>query len=134
MFVEEKRYLRKRKIVEKPIIASYVFVHIAKEHYVFVLKTMGVGSFLKIGNEIYPIPAEEIEILRKVVGEFDFDEVNISTLVMLEGDEVEIIRGKLTGIRGVVIESDKNNNIVVQMQNLGVALTFEIEAKYLQKC
>ena len=48
------------------------------------------------------------------------------------GDEVEIIAGNLTGLRGQLLRTGKKN-FLVNLCHVGYALRMEIDPKYLRK-
>jgi len=60
-----KKYSRKIKHYDIPLIRCYVFVKINLKQRVEVFKNPYVIQFLTIGNEIYPIPENEIDTLKK---------------------------------------------------------------------
>lgn len=122
----------RRRFVELPLISCYVFVKIKQDNYVPVLETDNVFKFVKIANELAAISEEEIDILKKVVGDIAL-EVTVEPLKFEVGDKVEIIRGSLTGIEGTLVETEKNKYVVVELQNIGYSLHINIQNKHLRK-
>jgi transcription antitermination factor NusG len=122
-----RKYARKIKQIEKPLINGYVFVRIIKEEYVKVLETEHVVSFLKFGKDIISIPDDEINILRQIVGE-DI-ELNIETKSLKVGDTVEIIKGNLYGMKGTLQSMDGKNRINISLETLGFDIVFNIDTK-----
>lgn len=129
LITSTKRYKSKTRVTELPLINHYVFVKIKKEEYVSVLSTPGVVSFLKLGKGLVSVPEEEIQVLKRIVGE------NISlTLedwIPYPGDEVEIIAGNLTGLKGYLVSQENNKNFVVQLSSLGLQYRIAIDMKNL---
>ena len=64
-----RRYERKIKRYEVPLINNYVFVKILKEHYINILNTLGVIKFIKNSGKISVIPQFEIDYLKLITGE-----------------------------------------------------------------
>ena len=64
--------------------------------------------FLTFAGKKVPIPGYEIQTLQRVVGEFE--DISLIEKPLKIGDEVEIISGNLTGIRGVFLEQ-KNKRL-----------------------
>lgn len=125
-----KRYVRKVKHVEIPLISCYVFVCITKEEYVTVLQTEHVISFLKIRNTLIAIPAKEIEILRWVVGENLVEKLHHNN--MSKGSKVEVVGGNLTGLKGVVVERISKKTVLVSLETIGYSLELNIAEEMLQ--
>jgi len=116
----------RRRVVELPLISCYVFVKINLEEYVPVLETDNVLKFVKIAKELAPISEEEIEILKRVVGDIEL-EVTVEPFKFEVGDKVEILRGSLAGIKGTLVETKKNRFVVVEFQNIGFSLHINIQ-------
>lgn len=124
-----KKYTKRTKIVEKPLLNSYVFVYIRKSEYLDVLRTEHVLGFLKLANVLIAIPEEEIELLKWVVGEKLVE--NIST-DFSEGNAVEIVGGQLTGMKGKVVSRLSKKHILVNLETIGYQLELKIPETMLQ--
>ena len=88
-----RQYASKRKTVELPLITCYIFVKITSKEYVKVLETENVLNFVKFNKNLIAIPEDEIELMKRLLGEGW--EVEATPLDFVEGDEVEIIKGRL---------------------------------------
>ena len=126
-----RQYTRKIKHVELPLINCYVFVCITKEQYVKVLETDQVIQFLRIGKNLLSIPNQEIELIKRILGEFS--SLSVEQTAYHEGDEVEIIGGNLTGIKGTLIEVQGKSKLLVKLDVLGYTLNMQIDPKLLRK-
>ncbi|MEL6989113.1 MAG: hypothetical protein AAGK97_14970, partial [Bacteroidota bacterium] len=100
--------------------------------FVKVLQTQHVFDFLKIGKEISPIPENEINILKKVVGEFK-DDINLTSETMVAGEPVEIVSGNLTGLKGKYLKSNGKKNFLIELENIGYNLIMEVESSLLRR-
>ncbi|MCB0517444.1 MAG: UpxY family transcription antiterminator [Lewinellaceae bacterium] len=127
-----RRYTRKIKTHNIPLISCYIFVKITKGEYVKVLETENVVNFLKFSKNLLSIPEEEIEILKRVVGDGEF-EIEAEPGVFHEGDEVEIIGGKLTGIKGRLVEKQGKKQMVIELENVGYSLRMNVDISLLRK-
>ena len=129
--LKTKRYQRKIKRYEIPLINSFVFVHINKSQYIPTLETEYVFKFLKQGQDLISIPDEEINILRRVAG--DCIEVNLSSPDELtSGDEVEVTSGPLTGMKGVVIQKAGKKSFCIELKTVGYTLHINIDFQLLK--
>lgn len=126
-----RRYVRKVKQVELPLISCYVFIRIVKKEYVPVLETPDVVSFVRISRNLISIPEGEIRIMQRVVGEGLAVEVTPAGYQV--GDEVEIIGGNLTGIQGLLLANDNKNNFLIELTNMGYSLRMFVNPALLRK-
>ena len=122
---------RKRK-VELPLISNYVFVKINHTSYVQVLETNHVLNFVTFSNKPIPIPTEEIDLLKRIVGVPDLDIITTNTTYE-EGDLVEIISGNLTGLKGLLVEEHGVKNLKVNLNTLQQTLTIIVDRKNIIK-
>jgi transcription antitermination factor NusG len=126
-----KRYERKIKRYEVPLINCYVFVCITKNEYLSVLETEYVMKFLRQGKDLLSIPEHEIEILRRVVGDVESAEV-VDCLHLSNGEEVEVISGHLTGLQGKIVSKVGKKSFMVELNTLGYQLMINIDFKLLK--
>ncbi|MEE9438893.1 MAG: UpxY family transcription antiterminator [Saprospiraceae bacterium] len=124
-----KVYSSRTKRYDIPLINSYVFVNIKKSEYVSVLETEYVMMFLKQRKNLICIPEYEINLLKRVVGEIEG--IAVVDISMKQGDEVEIIGGNLTGIKGILLEKEGKNNFIVQLTSIGMQLMMTIDKSNL---
>lgn len=125
-------YGRKKRTVEFPLITCYIFVKVSKAEYVRVLETEGVLSFVKIRQNLISIPEAEIDLLKRVLGE-GWEVEQTDTRQWKRGDLVEINQGRLTGIRGKLVDSDGKKLFTIELETLGVGLMIEIDKSLLSK-
>ena len=126
-----RRYTRKIKTHEIPLISCYIFVKITKQEYVPVLETENVVKFLRFARNLLSIPEDEINILRRVVGEGI--EVEAEPGRFKEGDAVEVIGGKLTGLRGRLVEKHGKKHMLVELETVGYTLKMNIDVALLKR-
>lgn len=126
-----RRYTRKIKHLQLPLISCYIFVKIVKDQYVPVLETENVVKFIRFAKNLIAIPEEEINIMRRVVGEAT--DVQAELGILQEGDLVEIVSGRLTGIKGRLVEKQGKKKMVVALENIGYSLSMTIDANLLRK-
>lgn len=125
-----KRYERKIKQVEIPLISCYVFVKITESEYVKVLQTEHVIRFLQLHGKLLSIPEEEMNLMKWVVGENAIEKVHEGS--MNKGAEVEVIGGNLTGLKGKIIRQHNKKFFVVALENIGYTLELNVAKEFLQ--
>ncbi|MFT6783482.1 MAG: transcription antitermination factor NusG [Saprospiraceae bacterium] len=130
LITKTKKYKSRVKIHKVPLINSHVFVCIKKEDYIRVLQSEYVITFVKQRKNIISIPEIEINLLKMIVGEIE--NVEVGELTYESGDEVEIIGGNLTGIRGRLLKKEGKNSFVVQLITIGMQLAMTIDKSNLR--
>ncbi len=126
-----RRYTRKIKAYELPLIPCYIFVKINKFEYVPVLETENVVKFLRFSKNLLSIPEKEIEIMKRVVGEGE--EVEAEPGIFHQGDLVEVMGGKLTGLKGRLVEKQGKKQMIIELENVGYTLRMNIDISLLRK-
>lgn len=125
-----RHYTRKIKHVELPLISCYVFTKITQPQYIPVLETVDVVKFVQFSRNLISIPETEIQLMRRITGEkIDLEVVPVGYQI---GDEVEIIRGNLTGLRGKLIKTG-NKNFLIDLTHIGYSISMEIDPSLLRK-
>ena len=124
-------YTRKVKHVELPLISGYLFTRITKPQYVPVLETPDVVQFVRFSRNLISIPESEIDIIRRVVGENV--EVSAEPNRFQPGDEVEIIGGQLTGLKGILLERRSDKNFLIELESLGYSLLMQVDPALLRR-
>jgi transcription antitermination factor NusG len=130
-----RRYGRKIRKVELPLINSFVFVRIKKNEYASVLETEYVAGFLKFGNNLLSIPEVEINMIRRLLGE-DI-EMEVEAIIKDDsyekGDWVEVTKGPLLGMKGRLLNIQGKDKLLVELTNSGHTLHISIDTDLLRK-
>ena len=130
LLTQVKQYSSRKKVYKVPLINSFVFVYIRQDEYVKVLETEYVYGLLRQRRDLLHIPEHEIELIRKIVG--DFNEVRIEDYDFTGGEEVEVISGQLTGLKGRVFERKGKEVFAIQLYSLGMQMLITINKKDLR--
>lgn len=126
-------YTRKIRRAELPLIPCYIFVKIVRKEYVPVLEDPDVLYFVKLRSDLISVPEREIDILKAITGEGIEVEVLPSQGLAQPGDEVEIIQGRLYGIRGTLVAQQNSKYVIVELDRLGFSLRMQLEADVIRK-
>lgn len=125
-----KQYTRKVVTREIPLINCYAFVKVKPEQFIKVLQTEYVFSFLKIGNELSVVKQDEIDLLMRITGEYN--EIEAEEIEYIEGSEVEIVSGNLTGVRGILLEKQSKHNFLVELRSLSYQLKINVDPNHIR--
>lgn len=126
-------YTRKIVRTHLPLISCYVFVRIVRKAYVPVLEDPDVLFFVKQKSDLLAIPEREINILRAITGEGIQVEVSTLDTSPGQGDEVEIIQGRLYGLKGILVGHRNNKRVVIELEQLGMALQMQLPLDHVRK-
>lgn len=126
-----KRYTRKIKTYDIPLINCYAFVRIDRSQIVPVLETPNVVGFVKPGDEIIAVRDEEMQLLKRITGEIEL--IQAEPVSLTPGDRVEIISGNLTGIRGLLTKQNGKHEFVIELDSLGYQLRMVVDKHALRK-
>lgn len=126
-----RRYKRKVRKVQLPLITQYVFVHTHLESSGKILSVPGVIEFVSPSGEIDPIPEEEIVLMKRVVGEVS--EVEVEPGKWNKGEKVEIVAGQLTGLIGRLVEWRGKQRLGIAMDQFRHTMIIEVPLHALRK-
>ena len=127
-----RKYDRKVRIFELPLISGYVFVKIIKAEYVTVLETENVVNFVKFARNLIAISDREINILRRVTDD-ETIEIALEKTTFVQGDRVKIAHGNLYGLEGTLVSAQGKNKLLVELENLGYTLYLTVNSSLLEK-
>ena len=125
-----RRYTRKVRTVELPLISRYVFARIVRKQYVPVLETPDVTGFVRFSSNLICIPDREIDMLRRIVGEDIGLEVEPNSFY--QGDEVEITAGNLAGVKGILLKQESKHNFLIELSHIGFSLRLQVDPALLR--
>jgi transcriptional antiterminator RfaH len=121
----------RKKMVEKPLISSYIFVKTNSHNFAKVYTTTGVVKFVTFEGIPASIPQKQIEILRLLIN--SNAEIEVSSENFAKGDYVEVVSGSLIGLTGELIKIGSQNRVVVRIDRLDQNLILKIPMVFLRK-
>ena len=126
-----RKYSRKIRVQELPLLSCYLFVRITKKEYIRVLETEHVLKFIKIGKNLLCVTDEEIDVIKRVTGEgMPFD---IDPSVYSEGDLVEVVSGNLVGMKGKLTSIKGKKRFSIALDSLGYTLQITVDPSVLRR-
>lgn len=114
----------RKKEIEVPLFSGYCFVRFAADRKLPVLKTLGVVDIVGAGHSPEPIADEEIAALRTLMASVLLYD---SHPYLHEGMVVEVIRGPLQGVRGILLRKEKRHRLVLGIRLIQQAAAVEID-------
>jgi transcription antitermination factor NusG len=114
----------RKKEVEVPLFAGYCFVRCAMDQKLPILKTVGVVDIVGGGHRPEPIPDEEITAIQALMTSvLRYD----PHPYLQEGMKVEVIRGPLQGVQGILLRKDKRHRLILGVRLIQQAAAVEID-------
>ncbi len=125
-----RQWSDRKKWVEVPLFSSYIFVYITQKEYYKVLQTQGVVKYISFEGKAVTVPQQQIDAVKIYLQEID--PVLNEDLVWKEGKEVEVMAGKLIGLKGILIQAKGKNRVRVEIEVVGSAIILNIPRKHLR--
>ncbi|NGP88334.1 UpxY family transcription antiterminator [Fodinibius halophilus] len=127
---EQRQWSDRKKIVETPIISSYVFVKCTEARRRKILQTYGVLNFVFYRGKPAVIRDEEMELMWKFLADYDYIDLEVKQLE--RGQKVTVESGPLKGKDGEVVYT-KENRVCIQIESLGLQIRAEVEGVMLNE-
>ena len=121
----------RKKLVEVPLLSSYVFVKVTPSEFPRVYQTSGVVRFITFEGQPASIPQNQIDNLRLLIN--SDAEIEISSEKFEKGDNVEVIRGSLIGLTGELVNMGPHSRVVVRIDRLDQNLIVNIPMTFLRR-
>jgi len=121
----------RKKLVEKPLLPSYIFVRTNKKNFPRVWNITGVVKFVSFEGNPVSIPQKQIDNLRLLIN--SNADIEVSSDRFETGDNVEVINGSLIGLTGELIKIGSKNRVIVRIDRLDQNLILKIPKAFLKK-
>ena len=113
----------RKKEIEVPLFSGYCFVRFASDQKLPVLKTIGVVDIVG-GQRSEAIPDDEVMAIKTLMTTvLPYD----SHPYLHEGMQVEVIRGPLQGVHGILLRKEKRHRLVLGVRLIQQAAAVEID-------
>ncbi|RQO71502.1 antitermination protein NusG [Pedobacter sp. KBW01] len=125
-----KQWSDRKKIVEEPLIKSYLFVYISAKEYAEVLMTNGIARFIYFSGQIAPIPDQQINDLKLLLAtDADLEVIDYD---IKPGERVLIKAGPFKGIIAELVSIQNKQRIVLRLQNMGYAININTSVAFVE--
>jgi transcriptional antiterminator RfaH len=121
----------RKKLVEKPLLSSYIFVKTNSKNFPQVYRTNGVVKFISFEGHPVSIPQNQIDNLRLLIN--SNAEIEVSSENFAPGDNVTVVTGALIGLTGELIKIGGKKRVVVRIDRLDQNLILTIPKAFLRK-
>lgn len=126
----ESQWHDRKKRVEWPMFAGYVFVRLDASSSAAVLSVPGVASLVGAGGGLAEIPENDIANVRSLEAAISSTGALPEVEPMLEtGEQVRVTAGPFTGIEGVVLQTRGGRAVVqVGVRSISQAVRLDLAA------
>lgn len=121
-----RQWSDRKKKVEVPLIASYIFVCVNYKEQYEILNTPGAVAFVKFEGKAAIIPEQQINAMRTAVD--NELEIELEKRNLKPGEKVKVIAGPMKGAEGEFVGEAHKRNFIINMENIGFVLKVEINA------
>ncbi|MCU0448284.1 MAG: UpxY family transcription antiterminator [Bernardetiaceae bacterium] len=126
-----RQWSDRKKWVEAPFIPSYLFVHSSAAALFQVRLILGVTHVVAFEGVPAPIPAAQIDWLKKMLRQ-DCP-LELSQEQLTPGDRVVVGAGPLIGLPGELVQHRGSQKVVVRLEQLGCSVLVTIDTHLLQR-
>jgi transcriptional antiterminator NusG len=120
----------RKKEIEVPLFSGYCFARFGWPDRLAVQTVSGVVEIVGGGSRPEPIPDEEIAAIRTLMASaLKYD----AHPYLHEGMMVEVTRGPLKGIRGILLRKEKRHRLIISVHLIRQAAAVEINASDVVK-
>ncbi|MCF7885833.1 MAG: UpxY family transcription antiterminator [Candidatus Marinimicrobia bacterium] len=125
----ERKWSDRTKLVEIPLIRSYVFVNIPLIDSLPVLQTSGVVGFVRFKGEYAPIPDYQIETLRRTLE----TKANLEPVDYFQkGQLVKVTQGPLEGAIGRIKMIKNRSKLIISLDALQSSYSVNVNPEHVQ--
>lgn len=115
----------RKKEIEVPLFSGYCFARFCWPARLVVQTVSGVVGIVGGGQRPEPIPDEEIDALKSLMAsKLPYD----AHPYLRDGMMVEVRRGPLEGVRGILLRKVKRHRLVISVHLIQQAAAVEIDA------
>lgn len=126
-----RQWSDRKKMVEIPLIHSYIFVRTSLSEYFTILNTEGVVTFVKFESNPAPIPDYQIDNLKILLQTDTSWEISCEEFSL--GEQVKVNSGPLKGLLGYVVEYKKKKKVLINIESINQNIIFAINPVFIEK-
>lgn len=126
----EKQWSDRKKVVEEPLLKSYLFVYISAREYAEVLMTYGVSRFIYFSGKIASIPIKQLEDLKLLLAKnADLELINYDLSLR---EKVLIKAGPFKGIIAELVSLNNKKSLVLRLENIGCSILIKTTMAHIE--
>jgi transcriptional antiterminator RfaH len=125
-----KQWSDRKKMVDEPLISSYVFVNVPKENYFDVLNTPGAVKYIWFCGKPAVIPSNQIRTLKLIIS--NNLEIDCVSADLAKGAQVKVVSGPMKGLTGELLNYAGKHKVMIRLDPVEKALLLTISPGLLE--
>jgi transcriptional antiterminator RfaH len=125
-----KQWSDRKKMVDEPLITSYVFVNIFQQNYFDVLNTPGAVKYIWFCGKPAVIPANQILALKLIMSQ-DL-KIDCVSADLPKGTHVKVISGPMKELTGELLDFAGKHKVIIRLDHLDKVLLLTISPHFLE--
>lgn len=126
----QKQWHDRKKLVEEPLFASYVFIKTTDNRHSYIKSIQGIVNFVHWLGKPAVVRDEEIEAIKSFLNEYKT--VNVEKTNVSIDDVVKITQGPLIHREGRIVQIN-NNSVKIELPSIGYALIAQVSKSHIDK-
>jgi transcription antitermination factor NusG len=126
-----RQWSDRKKWVETPLIAGYLFVRISRKEYDIVLQTNHIVSYVRFEGKAAVIPENQIDSLKLMLNQDNID-IDIVQESFEVGQRVEVFAGPLIGLQGKLVKIKGKSKVAIVLEQIGCSAIVEITTENIR--
>lgn len=114
---------RQRKIIDKVLFPSYIFVNTQERYLHKICKTSKISTFIHCGGKPSTINCECIEGIKRML---NLDQEILIVPNFSEGENVRIIGGPLAGYEGILMKQQSKTKFGIQLKEINQTVFIDV--------
>ena len=125
-----KQWSDRKKIIEEPLIKSYLFVHISTKEHSEVLMTNGISRFLYFYGKIASMPDQQIDQLKLLLA--TDEELEVFDHEIKPGQKVLIKAGPFKDMIAEMVSVNNKQRIILRLDNIGYSIEINTSMAFVE--
>jgi len=125
-----KQWSDRKKIIEEPLIKSYLFVYISAKEQTEVLMTNGIARFLYFSGKIAAMPDQQIEQLKLLLA--TDEELEVFDYDIKPGEKVMIKAGPFKDMIAEMVSIHNKQRIILRLDNIGYSININTSMAFIE--
>ncbi|MCX2575939.1 UpxY family transcription antiterminator [Pedobacter sandarakinus] len=124
-----KQWSDRKKIIEEPLIKSYLFVYISSKEQAEVLMTTGVARFIYFSGAVASLPEQQLNGLKLLLAT-DAD-LEIFDFQIKPGQKVLIKAGPFKDMIAELVSIQNKERIILRLENIGYSININTSMAFI---
>lgn len=125
-----KQWSDRKKMVEEPLLKSYLFVYVSAQEYNDVLITNGISRFIYFSGKIASIPNKQLEDLKLLLA--NATDLELISHDISPGEKVLIKAGPFKGIIAELVSLKNKKKVILRLADLGYAIDINTSLAFIE--